>query len=804
MGIYDPINYKEPKSAKPPRFSFTPDMPSAPKPIQPEILEPLKPPKFAEAPLKREFTAKRTIDVKPVSSNQPEVTTPKNAINIRPVSANQPEPVYDNLLKVGKLGLRIAKVAPGIQLIANIPDIADLLTNSIKPTVSSEDEVAAIKRAQDKLLQAGSEPAQELEAVTYPFTGGQAAETKYGVNFRIISRGYSEGFTTVQSAAWGPIRGFVLQNTPNPFNYPTYRLFIDGHGNINEGGPTSEPRLVYVRDFDDQNNFGDFRVELESVFRIDGQPDTSGNPPPTSQPVTSSSGTTIASPQTYQREIGDRQPQPLRQQFQIPMLDFAEPLPKLILIPDLLPVDVKQPDPAIDPQAEPITNPLPLPNPAAVDTAPRLGDVATLYGPLSDPNTIKIVSPFGANLISPLPTGQPLTNTGIDRTPQPAPLPAKTPARTPDPEKTELEKTKEDLEKLITSGAAIAGLTPAIQAIGEKVSQTARQTTPEAIATAAETGTCSAFAPNGCNADIKSNAQKAADSSANNGDKLDKVNAGISGLDALQGADTNARVRNIEDKTGSNEFPMILPEYLLNDFMDKQVVIANQVQYNGWLLKQIDALVGLFPIKIERTNEDGQKEMLTFENVSEAIAEITGLLAQIAFDADTAVNVATRATGEALGAKAAVLQVGSYVKAIIDYLGFQTQDISIDVPISVTPGAVGIDGKLQENELGDFLKPSVQRTIGTKNSDPIDQRLIIQRILQNSEIMRHAVYKPLKPFESGVQNTITGDGIKEDRKKEKQREDKEWEKFVKRWEAHTSGTKIDIDDGDKNKNDGDS
>lgn len=110
------------------------------------------------------------------------------------------------------------------------------------------------------------------------FTGGQCVE-KYGVNFRIFSRAYSEGSTTVVGAAWGPIKGFVLQNTPNPFGYPTYRLFVDGHGNTNEGGPTSEPRLVYVRDFDDQNNYGDFRVELLNVFRIDGQPDNCGNPP---------------------------------------------------------------------------------------------------------------------------------------------------------------------------------------------------------------------------------------------------------------------------------------------------------------------------------------------------------------------------------------------------------------------------------------------------------------------------------------------------------------------------------------------
>lgn len=264
------------------------------------------------------------------------------------------------------------------------------------------------------------------------------------------------------------------------------------------------------------------------------------------------------------------------------------------------------------------------------------------------------------------------------------------------------------------------------------------------------------------------------------------------GLDLAAGADTNLRVRNIERAVGANEYPMIVPEYLLDDFMDKQAIITSQPQYNAWLLKQIDALVGLFPIKIERTDENGQKQTLTFENIAEAIAELTGLLSQIAFDADTAVNVGTRATGEALGAKAAALQVGSYVKAIIDHMGFQTQHMSIDVPVSVTLGAVGSDGKLQESELKDFLKPSTQKAVGLKNTDPVDMRLILRRILEDGEIARAALFRPLKP--NPADNTLTGDAIKQEKKAEKKRVDDAWEAFKLRYEGHTSGTKIDIDD----------
>ncbi|WP_439566411.1 hypothetical protein, partial [Gloeocapsopsis crepidinum] len=257
----------------------------------------------------------------------------------------------------------------------------------------------------------------------------------------------------------------------------------------------------------------------------------------------------------------------------------------------------------------------------------------------------------------------------------------------------------------------------------------------------------------------------------------------------------NMRVRNIQDKLGTNRYPLMLPEYLLDDFLDKQVIINDQVDFQVWSLKQWDALIGLFPIKIERTDENGNKQMLKFENIAEAIAELTGLLAQIGFDADTAVNVSTRATAEAIGAKTAALQAISYLKAIIDYMGFQGQATSIDIPISVTPGAVGQDGKLQENELADFLNPSTQRAIGFKNTDPVDQRLILRRILEDTEISRAALYRPLKP--NPEENALTGDAIKKDKEEEIRKLNDIWEAFKARYEGHIAGTKIDIDDKTK-------
>ena len=352
------------------------------------------------------------------------------------------------------------------------------------------------------------------------------------------------------------------------------------------------------------------------------------------------------------------------------------------------------------------------------------------------------------------------------------------------------------LDEILKIGTGLAAVTVLLKQIPDStvtkikapLEIITRQTSPDALSTAAATGTCRTTQPGGCTTKaVNQGNQSLQDWMKQNLGNL--INAGDTAIDI----DTNRRVRNIQDKLGTNKYPMILPEYLLDDYLDKTVVINDQVDFQVWSLKQWDALIGLFPIKIERTDENGNKQMLKFENIAEAIAEITGLLAAIAFDADTAVNVATRATAEAIGSKTAVVQAISYLKAIVDHMGFQGQTTSIDVPISVTPGAIGADGKLQENELKDFLKPSTQKTIGFKNTDPVDMRLILRRILEDGEISRAALYRPLKPEVS--QNTLTGDAIKKEKTDEKARLNDLWEEFKKRYEGHTAGTKIDIDDG---------
>lgn len=249
------------------------------------------------------------------------------------------------------------------------------------------------------------------------------------------------------------------------------------------------------------------------------------------------------------------------------------------------------------------------------------------------------------------------------------------------------------------------------------------------------------------------------------------------------------------DRGNKKDYPMIVPEYLLASSVNTPLTIASQIEFNAWLIKNIDALVGQFPVKIEREVSEGRTETLTYENIAEGMAEVTGLLAKIAFDADTAVNVGTRAIAEALGARISAQQAGSYLKAIIDYLGFHTQAKAFDMKISCTPGATGADNLLQESELEDFLKPSTQIVVGLECSEKDDLHTIIKRILFDAEIARAALYKPLKRNEAGTSLSLTGDSIKDNTRKETAKTNAKWEEFKRRVEADTTlPFRVDIDE----------
>ena len=251
--------------------------------------------------------------------------------------------------------------------------------------------------------------------------------------------------------------------------------------------------------------------------------------------------------------------------------------------------------------------------------------------------------------------------------------------------------------------------------------------------------------------------------------------------------------KEIKQGLGITNLPVNASEYVTDENSPPEQ-ISSVMEYLAWMFKQMDAMIGSYPIKIKRTMPDKSEKEIKLDNVSEALVQMVGMLLEISTDADAAVNVGTRAIAEALGARTAALQNAEHLDAISDWMGFDKKNAEIEIKVSFTPGAVGDDGKLQDSELEDFLKPSTQKAVVVKAVEEGSFIKMIQRILYGTEVSIAALYRPYRPDKDGENATVTGDGIREYKAKEKEKDEEKFTKLKQQIESQTgnAGMKIEI------------
>lgn len=372
------------------------------------------------------------------------------------------------------------------------------------------------------LIMYPGEPPQEIQPGTYPFTGGQS----YGVLYNVLLEQYYPGISPsqYQQQIYGRILGIehtIGVNYDYGADYSYRHYFQLASENSSGAKGYTHELIANYGSSDIAAGYPPPYVRIMSCTRADGKPDTGGNPPSTQAPIISQPGRTDHNPDQDKREVGDSPtPPPLPQAPQQPLSPqtpkFPDPMPDRI--PFVSPNEPNKPE-----------NP-PQDND---DTAPKVGDPppqlqkpTILYGPSSDPGSIKIIQPFSP---APLPPGQTFTpELTPDRSPQPKPQTPEKPKVEPPPEKPDIEKFRDKLNDvinnpgfgLVTVGTILRGIT--------------NNTNPEVIKNAAKAGTCESFNPGGCNADIRQNAANAANNSANNASLLERLLNSLSSLASLE------------------------------------------------------------------------------------------------------------------------------------------------------------------------------------------------------------------------------------------------------------------------------
>jgi hypothetical protein len=237
-----------------------------------------------------------------------------------------------------------------------------------------------------------------------------------------------------------------------------------------------------------------------------------------------------------------------------------------------------------------------------------------------------------------------------------------------------------------------------------------------------------------------------------------------------QGAD----LEELKKVLGVREFPATLP--LLSG--GQMRVISNIPDLLLWNSSNVDSVAGYFPAKVTVVQGDSSEKSFELKNIGHAFEELFGALLLVAQDADAGVNISARTATEVVQTKIAVQQGNQLLTAIQKFLGFTVKPIARVLKINFSPNADGIDNKLANAEMANFLKPSTTTYVGSELAEKKEVLPILERILNNTEIVRMAHWHPLKPNKQGKDN-ITGTRIAEKKGKPTPQEVKQWEEYIK-------------------------
>lgn len=171
----------------------------------------------------------------------------------------------------------------------------------------------------------------------------------------------------------------------------------------------------------------------------------------------------------------------------------------------------------------------------------------------------------------------------------------------------------------------------------------------------------------------------------------------------------NAR---LEAGLGLENFPAKAPAWL-NALDQADIEINSMPEYLAYIVRQMDAVLGNFPIKIkikdsDLTKEGNQEINLNIPNLAEGIAELLGLALTTRTDTDAILNAVIRTLIEVGSTKQSAILAAQYGEANAEFLGYKGEQKNTEIPFAFTPG---------KNRLDQILKESTQKFKGWENVD---------------------------------------------------------------------------------------
>ncbi|MDB9375756.1 hypothetical protein [Nodularia sphaerocarpa] len=214
-------------------------------------------------------------------------------------------------------------------------------------------------------------------------------------------------------------------------------------------------------------------------------------------------------------------------------------------------------------------------------------------------------------------------------------------------------------------------------------------------------------------------------------------------------------LRLILRKIGSADLPATVPQSLTRP-NSGTITIQNLAQFISYAVKQTNNQLGQFPQKIKIQDADliqegDQSQTIELPNLSEAIAEMIGILLSLQAESNATLVAAMNSMIEAGAAKQAAIIASDLGEANAEFLGYDLKQRIREIPSTFTPGEASISDALQpkqdlklktwENKdkqnLVDLVAPILEmaamyRAQNFKNVGANDTEAALKRILLDS------------------------------------------------------------------------
>ncbi|ARV60624.1 hypothetical protein BZZ01_20220 [Nostocales cyanobacterium HT-58-2] len=196
---------------------------------------------------------------------------------------------------------------------------------------------------------------------------------------------------------------------------------------------------------------------------------------------------------------------------------------------------------------------------------------------------------------------------------------------------------------------------------------------------------------------------------------------------------------------GIDDYPIKVPRTLTHPEGGK-IRIHNQPRFLSYLVKQIDALCGKYPIEIEiedadLTQEGQQRERIKLPNIAETLAEIVGLLMILRTESDATLSATIRGMIEAGATKQTATLAYEYAKANAEYLGYKGRQVEQELSMAFTPG---------EEQLDKVLKEATIKYRGWENDDNQDLNDHLAPLLELAAMWKAANFRHIPPGAVGA------------------------------------------------------